>query len=216
MSAQPTIKLEQLEVLDDENVLSELDSLSGLHSELQTLFNLTESAGFTEVARSAYGWQIKVEAAGEVTPGPGDDPGGGPVSSLTSRALFKGFTGGGGAAPNLLAVGTMTVTAGSHEHTEYLQFEAPNGDIGRMIERKVDEGGALVVVDGWWDRFRGCLGGCGGVCLAALGGCAGAGALPAILGCLAIRCGGCAAKCAACATCDCRWWCKWAAGCCRG
>lgn len=212
MSRQPIIKLEKFEVLDDANVLSELDSLTGMHSDLQLLFNLTESAGFTEVAGSAFGWQITMETAEEIRPEEGDASGD-PVNSLTSRALFKGFTGGGGAAPSLLAVGTMTATAGQNEVIEHLQFEAPGADMDRMIERKV-EGNALVVVDGWWDRVRGCLGGCGGTCLAALASCIRP-SIPAILACLAVRCGGCAAKCAACATCECRWWCR-VSGCCRG
>lgn len=212
VSSQPIIKLEKFEVLDSENALSELDALTGMHSDLQLLLNLTESAGFTEVAGSSFGWQVTVETAEEIRPGEGDAPGD-PVNSLTSRALFKGFTGGGGAAPSLLAVGTMTATAGQNQVIEHLQLEAPGADMDRMIERKV-EGNALVEVDGWWDRFRGCLGGCGGPCLAALTGCIRP-VLPAILVCLAVRCGGCAAKCAACATCDCRWWCR-ISGCCRG
>jgi hypothetical protein len=214
MSAQPVIKLEKFEVLDAENALSELNSLSGLHSDLQLLMNFTENAGFTEVAGSAVGWQYTVEAAEDINPA-GSDAAGPAVNSLTARALFKGYTGGGGVAPSQLAVGTVTATAGTNETIEHISLEMAQSDFDRMIERQV-ENGALVVVDGWWDRFRGCLGGCGGVCLAALGSCVGAGALPAILGCLAIRCGGCAAKCAACATCDCSWWCRWAAGCCQG
>lgn len=37
----------------------------------------------------------------------------------------------------------------------------------------------------------------------------------AYLGCLAVRCGGCFVAKAACCTCNCKWWCKWAVGCCR-
>ncbi|HEY3894103.1 MAG TPA: hypothetical protein VGL88_01910, partial [Pseudonocardiaceae bacterium] len=188
---------------------------------LQKLMSFTESAGFAalpaQAKDGAVGWRYTVELEdGEtVSPAGGDAPGD-PVNKLTIETLFKGYTGGVGAAPSQLAVGTMMTTAGSNKYAEHIQLEAYQGNLDWMVERQVNDAGALVMVDGWWDRFRGCLGGCGGVCLAALGSCISAGALPAILGCLAIRCGGCAAKCAACATCDCSWLCRWAVGCCRG
>ena len=213
MSTLPIIKREVFELLDSDQASSELDGLIGAHDELGQLFSLTTAAGFADVAGSAHGWKYTAEAAAAIGPDEGES--GNPVDTFTSQATFRGYTNRIGAAPSLLAVGTVSMKAGANEHVEHLQLEAPNADINYMVERKV-EGSGLVVVDGWWDRFRGCLGGCGGVGRAALGGGAGAGALPAILACLAVRCGGCAARCAACATCDCRWWCKWAAKCCRG
>jgi hypothetical protein len=54
---------------------------------------------------------------------------------------------------------------------------------------------------------------CASACLGAITGCAGV--FPVYLKCLVVACGVCAVKCGACATCKCRFWCKWAAGCCK-
>ncbi|MCP2163923.1 hypothetical protein [Goodfellowiella coeruleoviolacea] len=77
--------------------------------------------------------------------------------------------------------------------------------------------GKVVLRDGWWNRLTTCLSreNCGTTCLNAALTC------PKVnwavfLGCLAGRCGGCIVKCAACATCDCSFWCKFVAGCCNG
>jgi hypothetical protein len=69
----------------------------------------------------------------------------------------------------------------------------------------------------FWQRFVACLrGSCASGCLGAVATCAAkGGGWAAFLACLAVTCGGCALKCSACAACDCTWWCKWAAGCCR-
>jgi hypothetical protein len=69
----------------------------------------------------------------------------------------------------------------------------------------------------FWQRFVTCLrGGCAGTCLGSIGTCAGkGGGWAAVLACIAVACGGCALRCSACAACDCSWWCRWAAGCCR-
>lgn len=65
-----------------------------------------------------------------------------------------------------------------------------------------------------FSRFIGCVrNSCASTCLGALTACAGV--FPIYLKCVVVACGGCAVKCGACAACDCSFWCKWAAGCCR-
>ncbi|MGW5279383.1 hypothetical protein ACWERI_07985 [Streptomyces collinus] len=79
-----------------------------------------------------------------------------------------------------------------------------------------DASHSLREADGLWDAFKACIGGCSGPCVAALPGCLAMSAtLPAAVVCLAVACGGCAAKCAACAVCDCGWLCSFAVGCCH-
>lgn len=74
--------------------------------------------------------------------------------------------------------------------------------------------GVVPAAGTFWQRFVTCVrGSCGSVCLAALPTCAGTWVL--YLKCLAVVCGGCVLKCSACAACDCSWWCRWAAGCCK-
>ncbi len=93
---------------------------------------------------------------------------------------------------------------------------APSGDITKTQEMKFDTAsGTVVPTNSLWTRFKACITReCRTVCVGALGTCALA-SWAGYLQCLAISCGGCSAKCFACATCNCRWWCKWAAGCCR-
>jgi hypothetical protein len=75
-------------------------------------------------------------------------------------------------------------------------------------------GSAVVPLAGtFWQRLVRCLRGCGGACITAIATCP-KNSWAAFLGCIAVRCGVCAIKCPPCAACDCRWWCKWAAGCC--
>jgi hypothetical protein len=93
---------------------------------------------------------------------------------------------------------------------------APGGDVQRTKEMRFDHAtGSVVPTNSFWTRFKGCMTGtCSVVCTGALTTCAFT-TWAGYLQCLAVACGGCSAKCFACATCKCRWWCKWAAGCCR-
>lgn len=208
----PIIVSERIELIDSANVASELERLSPMRPGLDHVLRGAQEFRFSAVDTpdSYFGYRVTLDAASEVMPPDDAVPGPG-VSSLTHEILLQGFSRGEDQA----AAGTVTVTAGPYTSDYSLLLEAPRGDINRMIERTV-RGTELVLVDGWWDRFRRCLGTCGGPCLAALGTCIVAGALPAILACLAVSCGGCAARCSACATCNCRWWCRWAVGCCEG
>lgn len=93
---------------------------------------------------------------------------------------------------------------------------APGGDITKVDEFKVDpKTKKVVLTHSWWTRFKACITGkCTSACLQALVSCPPS-SWAAYLGCLAIKCGGCSAKCVGCATCRCRWWCKWAVSCCN-
>jgi hypothetical protein len=209
----PVIVSERIELIDSRNVAAQLERLSRMRPGLEQVLRGATEARFSALAEddSFFGYRVTMEADREIRP-PDDAPEGPGVRSVTHEVLLQGFSRGADQA----AAGTVTITAGTYTSEYNLLLEAPGGDINRMIERTV-QGNELVLADGWWDRFRNCLGDkCGGVCLSALGGCISAGAIPAILVCLAVSCGGCAAKCAACATCNCRWWCRWAVGCCRG
>jgi hypothetical protein len=208
----PLITAERIEIIDSTNVAAQLERLGRMRPGLDRVLRGATEARFSALTEdnSYFGYRVTMETAREIMP-PDDAPSGPGVRSLTHEILLQGFSRGDDQA----AAGTVSVTAGAYTSDYNLLLEAPGGDINRMIERTV-RGDELVLVDGWWDRFRNCLGGCGGVCLSALGGCIASGAIPAILVCLAVSCGGCAAKCAACATCNCRWWCRWAVGCCEG
>jgi len=92
---------------------------------------------------------------------------------------------------------------------------ATDGDLKKTQEFKLGSTGKAVLTKSWWTRFKACIkGSCSSVCLSALVSCPFS-SWAAYLGCLAIKCGGCSAKCVGCASCRCRWWCKWAVSCCR-
>ena len=111
------------------------------------------------------------------------------------------------------AVATVTVTAGQNTKQYELLLEAPGGDFAKAREFKV-ENDRVVPANSWWTAARTCVvSGCTSVCVGSLVACTGTWA--AYLLCVAAACGGCWVRCAACATCNCRWWCRWAARCCH-
>lgn len=111
------------------------------------------------------------------------------------------------------ALGVATFTSGKEKETYRFTLVAPNGNFNKARERKVDARNAVRAANSWWTAFRGCARGCGTPCAAALVSCSGT--WTAYLWCLAATCGGCVLRCVGCASCNCRWWCRWAAGCCR-
>lgn len=111
---------------------------------------------------------------------------------------------------------TQGLPAGlSHDYVFTLDTTTDNFLTG-VKELTTASGGRLVTVDGWWDALTSCLtsSDCGGQCVSAALTCPPA-TWAVYLACLAGRCGLCVVKCAACATCDCTWWCRIAAGCCN-
>ena len=104
---------------------------------------------------------------------------------------------------------------------------APCGDFNRAIEYQAVETsirdpttGAMtarlemVETDSWGSCMLQELKKCASPCVNALVTCPKT-SWSAYLGCLAVRCGGCFVAKAACCTCNCKWWCKWAVGCCK-
>lgn len=109
---------------------------------------------------------------------------------------------------------------GTHQEGETFLLKATAGGYLDQVDEFVlspQGDGRVMPRDGWWNRLTGCLSreSCGSTCLNAAITCPKV-TWPAFLICLAGRCGGCIVKCAACATCDCGFWCKWATGCCNG
>ncbi|MEU8435413.1 hypothetical protein AB0F18_21345 [Streptomyces sp. NPDC029216] len=134
------------------------------------------------------------------------------VTKLNHLMVARTFEGPNGA--QVAACATLIEVPGTDLKTvDVFVLESQDGDLLNAKELVVASG-VLEERDGWWDALTGCLGrDCGGVCLSAALTCPKVN-WAAFLICLAGRCGVCVLKCAACATCDCSWWCKWAAGCC--
>ncbi|MEU1935053.1 hypothetical protein ACH49O_19090 [Streptomyces coeruleorubidus] len=210
----PPIAEERITYIGPRHVERELESLRATNSDIATLFDyLPTRLGTDDVARAsegAFGYSLTSTLSSPLAPPEGEDRGA--VNELDFRWMVNGYSEG----DDQLAIGAVIVRAngGEYENVYALSLEAPNGNFTSVTESTV-RGGRITEVDGWWDALTGCLGrDCGSVCLGAAISCPKINWI-AFLACLAGRCGGCVVKCAACATCDCSWWCKWAAGCCN-
>jgi hypothetical protein len=92
-------------------------------------------------------------------------------------------------------------------------LETPEGNPLKSREYTWDDG-QVVLAYSWWSRFVNCVrsrSGCGWNTVFECWN----GSWTGFLWCMLRTCGWGIAKCSGCATCDCRWWCKWATGCCR-
>lgn len=135
------------------------------------------------------------------------------VEKLNNSFFSRTFVGPAGEQMAACAT-VIEVPDTSYKTVDAFVLEARDGDLLNAKELAVTSANVLEERDGWWDALTGCLGrDCGGVCLSAALSCPKVN-WAAFLICLAGRCGVCVVKCAACATCNCTWWCKWAAGCC--
>ena len=209
--AEVVFTLEQTEVLDAAAAGRGLQArMAEPQGKLKKLEDEATKRGYRGATgpNAEAGLRQKYRANQPVKPPPGQQ--GPPVQEmdfdLSLRALEK---------PNSqdqAAIATVRVTAGQNTQQYDLLLEAPGGDFAKAREFKV-ENDQVVPANSWWTAARRCVtGSCTSVCVGALFTCSGTWA--AYLLCLAAACGGCWVRCAACASCDCSWWCRWAAGCC--
>jgi len=95
---------------------------------------------------------------------------------------------------------------------EYAAVETPGGKTatGGIHPARLE----MLKTNSWWSCVRGQIREhCSASCRNALTECHGGWA--SYIGCVAWRCGGCYVAKSACCTCNCKWWCKWATGCCH-
>lgn len=121
---------------------------------------------------------------------------------------------------DLWAIASVTLTSIKPDHKpgpseEYhMRLVAPLGNLAKSTEFIV-VGGKVTQTHSWWSRMKKCLKNkCVAECAKSLATCPKP-SWVAYLACVAARCGGCWVKCAACAGCKCKWWCKWGVGCCK-
>ena len=122
------------------------------------------------------------------------------------------------------AAAQVTVSGQGRSDTYSFSLLAPKGDFSKSSEWKVVDPATLDVLNlsvspafSWWSCVWSYLRNkCAGICAAAAVHCVATSATwPAYLACVAGPCGGCLTKALVCCTCNCRWWCKWACGCCH-
>lgn len=117
-------------------------------------------------------------------------------------------------AKDQLAIAIVEIKAGEWSEIYSMLLEAPDGDFKKHREFFVKDN-RILKANSWYDRTLNCMfNKCIGPCLEAFINCIGL-TWALYLWCVAIECGTCFAECAACAVCNCRWWCRWGVGCCE-
>jgi hypothetical protein len=133
--------------------------------------------------------------------------------SLKSKLILQDY-----AKPrskDIAALASITLTAGGQTSTYEFVLIAPNGDVQKPQEYKVNENLKAEIAQSLWTCFLARVRSrCTGVCIGALLTCP-TSSWTAYLGCLALRCGGCAATAFACCSCNSRLWCRWGVGSCH-
>jgi hypothetical protein len=210
MSQQHLVANQTVELLDPVDGAQELERLSRFRRGLAEVLREVDRRGYRPLDGQLLGYRITATAREEVTPPSYVNDGRG-VREVSFEFLLQSYSRGDDQA----AAGTMTVTAGEYTEEYNVILEAPRGDFMRVREYAYVDG-SVVEVDGWWDRFNGCLGrSCGSACLGAVVTCA-KDSFWTFLLCVVAKCGLCIAGCFACATCNCHWICSWLFGCCQG
>jgi hypothetical protein len=204
----PAIETETVELLDPQAASEAFRARAKARPQLRKLSDEAKKRGYTphEQAEEAFGIRVKTRATGNVRP----------PSALGAKAVrtvefeLVGQSASKSGAEG--AIATCVVKAGSNETAYDFLLEAPDGDFQRAQEFTL-ENNKVIEAHSWWSAWVGCLRSrCASTCLSSLFTCSGTWA--AYFWCVAAACGGCVLRCSACATCDCSWWCRWAAGCC--
>lgn len=206
------VVFEQMEVLDPATATQSLEQqLAPANSKLKKLDAEAIRLGYKPKTGqgSELGLRLRQRAANPVKPGRGEQ--GQPVQELESTIFVREYAKAN--SRDQAAIITVTVTAGKNTDQYDMLVVAEDGRFNDARESMV-ENDKIVLAESWWSAVRDCITSrCGTVCVSALITCSGT--WTAYLLCLAARCGGCWLRCAACATCDCRWWCRWATWCCH-
>jgi hypothetical protein len=136
----------------------------------------------------------------------------------TDTAALAEDDAGAIAQGDMAAIAQVEVVSGGRSEVYSFALIAPEGDFENAEEYQVAETGevlSVVAANSWWSCTKARVKDkCGSACLDALVSCPKS-SWVAYLGCLAVKCGGCFLKAGACCGCNCKWWCKWATGCCH-
>lgn len=200
------VALRQDEFLKTADVLTKLDARKRQDPNVRVLFAEAAKRGFAVAPKKVFGFRqtlkpIQPTRRGAVT-----------VKQVVFEMNVQEFSAPRG-SKDALAIVTVIITGGRDLEESYeMLLEAPGGNISLSREYMVADG-KVVLARSWWSKVKACLKReCIATCVGALITCSGT--WIAYLGCVALACGACFTKCAACASCKCRWWCKWGVGCC--
>jgi hypothetical protein len=215
MAPQARIARTTLEFLPQDRALEDLRTRIREQPRLRRLSDEVRARGYTIQDRPEETFSIRFTTQAIDDVRPPNVPGLRlePVREVTAELVGQSAS----KADAEAAVATASISAGDNRIEVPLLLEAPRGPTGvdfqRARESTVEATDQVIDSRSWWSAWVGCLQrDCAGTCLSSLFTCSGTWA--AYLLCVAAQCGGCVLRCTACATCDCVWWCRWAAGCC--
>ncbi|MFD9817156.1 hypothetical protein [Streptomyces sp. NPDC059080] len=221
MTKTPTVREHQLSILSAEQVSQEWarvasgnSQVSSMRSALLDRLGVRSDADLPEPqffgTSGTFHLDGPVPVPQEVASPPAQE-----VLSIQSSLIVQSRTVGDQQVAECVAT-TQGTPAGLSQDRVFLLTTTNDHFLTGVEEHVTGSGGQLVTVDGWWDALTSCLtsSDCGDQCVSAALTCPPA-TWAVYLACLAGRCGLCVVKCAACATCDCTWWCRVAAGCCN-
>lgn len=208
----PEIRSVRAAILDSGNVLTNFRDRADRDLRIRRLSDQAQQLGgrFEPVTENVVGYSYSVDATQPIRPLPGQR--GAAVNTTEFEIQLQQYPSD---TADKLAVGIATARAGDNSASYPLLLEAPNGEFLAANEYTVI-GDRIEATRSWWTAITGCLTRqCVTVCANSLTTCwTSDSTWLQYAGCIAWNCGGCWLKCLACATCDCSWWCKWAAGCC--
>lgn len=118
---------------------------------------------------------------------------------------------------DLIALCHLSVTSGKETDTYTFYLIAPDGDFDKMQEYYIDKRLNILQANSWWNCTKNRISNkCPGQCLSAFITCVPSWATSVVsyLTCVVTNCAGCLITAGACCACDCKWYCKWAIGCC--
>jgi len=210
MPTGPNISSEKIELIDSATVLKSMTEKTAT-GPLQLLAVHGKSLGYTLATspKDTYGTRHTIRAVEAVNPPPGEK--GLPIQEVSLEFHVQNFT--KARSKDQGALVSITIRAGNNVETREMLLDAPGGDFSQAKEYFVKDN-KVIPAKSWWTAVLACLRkNCITVCVSSLIGCTGTWA--AYLACVAVACGGCWVKCLACAGCNCKWWCKWAVGCCK-
>jgi hypothetical protein len=211
MSQRPVFTSETFELFEPAKVLRDIQARVSADRPLGLLVAEVRQRGYEPAkgAQNVVGFRHSAKSVQPVKPPKGAT--GAAVQDASFEIRVQDYAKRG--TRDRAAVLTATVKAGGNSDTYQALLEAPRGDFSHAREFMV-KGNAVVPANSWWSAARSCVTkNCTSVCVSSLFTCSGTWA--AYIACIAAKCGLCWLKCAACATCNCKWWCKWAAGCCK-
>jgi hypothetical protein len=211
MAATFQIMLEQIEVLDAPTAAQGLQRRrTDPKGRLNKLDDEVKRRGYKKLAGpdAEIGVRQKFKANRPIRPFGGGT--GAPVQNIDYEMTVSALE-----DPNSdeqVAIATVSIGAGQNTETYDMMLVAdPDFEV---IQEFMVENDQVVTANSWWSAARHCvINKCGSTCVGALSTCSGNWVL--YLGCLLLKCGGCWVKCSTCSSCNCKWWCRWASGCCR-